>query len=96
MILSETLMSLRDVARELPGRGGKRLHVATVWRWAQRGVRGHRLETTLVGGTRCTSREALQRFFSQLNGADQSTPRGCAARSESTRAADRELEAAGW
>src|SRR5438552_2514025 len=49
-----------------PGRNGKKLHSATVYRWAQRGVRGVILETLSIGGTRCTSIEALQRFFDAL------------------------------
>ena len=45
------------VARE------NRKHVSTVWRWVLRGVKGHRLESFLVGGRRYTTREAVGRFF---------------------------------
>src|SRR4051812_39705508 len=48
-------------------RAEKRINVATFYRWASRGCRGVRLETLQVGGTRCTSREALQRFFERLS-----------------------------
>ena len=48
-------------------RRGKRPHVATLYRWAQRGLRGVRLETIRVGGTLCTSVEAIQRFFERLS-----------------------------
>lgn len=44
-------------------RRGKRPHVATLFRWANTGVRGVTLETIQCGGTRCTSVEAIQRFF---------------------------------
>ena len=33
------------------------------------GVRGIRLESIMVGGTRCTSVQALQRFFDALTAA---------------------------
>jgi hypothetical protein len=96
MILSESLLTLRDAARELPGRGGKRVHIATVWRWAKRGVRGHRLETTLVGGTRCTSRQAVQRFLLQLNGGDPQPSGEHTITSKRAGRAEHELKAAGW
>lgn len=66
----ETLISLANVPKspELPRRrGGKRIHVSTLYRWATAGCKGIVLETIQVGGTRCTSREALQRFFERLS-----------------------------
>ena len=67
-LTSETVISLTEAARTLPARRrGKRPHVATLYRWSQRGCRGVRLETCQVGGTRCTSVEALQRFVNQLS-----------------------------
>ena len=64
----EAPLPLRQAARLLPNRrAGKPTHVATLYRWAQRGLRGVRLETLQVGGTLCTSREALQRFFERLS-----------------------------
>src|SRR5262245_32119544 len=64
----EAPLPLRQAARLLPSRrAGKPTHVATLYRWAQRGLRGVRLETLQVGGTLCTSREALQRFFERLS-----------------------------
>jgi hypothetical protein len=41
--------------------------VATVWRWAQRGIRGVTLETVVIGGRRYTSHEAFGRFMHALN-----------------------------
>ena len=55
-ITTETLLSLLDAAKQLPGRP----HVSTLYRWRIRGVRGVRLETVLVVGRRFTSKEALQ------------------------------------
>lgn len=67
-ITTEALLSLTEAARRLPGRRGKRIHVATLHRWASRGVKGVQLETVRVGGTRCTSMEALQRFIERVTG----------------------------
>ena len=70
---SEELVSLREAARLLPRRrGDRRPHIATLYRWAKHGLRGVVLETLQVGGTLCTSREALQRFFESLT-AERST-----------------------
>lgn len=63
------LSAVPRIPRMRPGRGGKRLHLATVYRWAQHGIRGIRLETIVAGGVRCTSILALQRFFEQLTAA---------------------------
>ena len=61
-IQKEQVVSLTKATHEVP----KKPHVSTLFRWAQKGVRGIRLETIQIGGTRCTSLEALQRFFDQL------------------------------
>src|SRR3954451_17851104 len=69
---AETLLSLAQAAEELPRRRrGRKTHVSTLYRWATAGCRGVRLETVQIGATRCTSREALQRFFERLSGPDQ-------------------------
>lgn len=65
---NENVISLTAAAKQLPRRrAGKRPHVATLYRWASRGLREIRLETIQVGGTMCTSIEALQRFFDRLS-----------------------------
>jgi hypothetical protein len=67
-IVDEFTIPLRQAAKLLPcRRQGKPAHVATLYRWAHRGLRGVRLETVQIGGTLCTSREALQRFFERLD-----------------------------
>ena len=74
--LTEKLRSFAEAAQRLPAlRRGKPVNPSTVWRWTTRGVRGRdgllvRLEAIKVGGTCCTSDEALQRFFHALS-ADQ-------------------------
>lgn len=47
-------------------RAGRPTNVSCLYRWTQRGCRGVRLEYVQVGATRCTSREALARFFERL------------------------------
>lgn len=78
-IKQEQPISLSRAARRsfLPRRRkGKRPHVATLYRWAQRGIRGVRLETIRVGGTLCTSVEAIQRFCDALSGDVNSSATG--------------------
>jgi hypothetical protein len=68
---SETLISLADVAKHLPRRrAGKRPHISCIYRWTTSGCKGVILESIQVGGTRCTSKEALARFFNTLAQAD--------------------------
>lgn len=45
-------------------RAGSKLALSTLYRWANRGSRGRRLETFRVGGAVCTTLSALERFFS--------------------------------
>lgn len=67
-LLGEELLSLSGAAAILPRRrGGRKVHTATLYRWTVNGLRGVVLESLQVGGTRCTSREALERFFERLN-----------------------------
>ncbi|QKK07527.1 MAG: DUF1580 domain-containing protein [Planctomycetota bacterium] len=39
---------------------------STLYRWACSGLSGVRLEVVQVGGTMCTSRAAMERFFTRL------------------------------
>ena len=65
--LTEHVVSLTQAARLLPARrGGKRPHVSCLYRWTTSGCKGAILESIQVGGTRCTSKEALARFFEAL------------------------------
>jgi hypothetical protein len=66
-LLSEQPLSLAAAAQLLPHRRGDRpAHPSTLFRWAQHGLRGVKLEVVQVGGTKCTSRAALARFFERL------------------------------
>jgi hypothetical protein len=57
-----------------PKRRGKKLDRSVVFRWASRGVRGIKLETTSAGGLRITTKSAVLRFFHGLNGGAASSP----------------------
>lgn len=96
---TETVVSFTEALDHLPHRrGGRPVHVATLYRWAQRGLRGVQLETLQVGGTRCTSIEALQRFFDRLGGQASPAPnvRTPHQREVARSRADAELERSGW
>src|SRR5262249_17386918 len=69
--LSEAVRSRTNATKLLPGRrGGRPPHVSCLFRGAKQGLRGVRLETLRVGGTLCTSKEALERFFARLGETD--------------------------
>lgn len=71
-ITSEELLTFSEAAKRLPRRRlGKRPHVATLHRWAVAGVRGIRLDYVVVGTTRCTTPQALQRFVDALTELDR-------------------------
>jgi hypothetical protein len=69
-ITLEDLIRLSEVPKLKcmpPGKNGKRIALTTVYRWALGGTGGVKLETLKVGGTLCTTVEALQRFFVALS-----------------------------
>jgi hypothetical protein len=61
-LLRETRLSLNLLAQE------QNVSLPTPWRWTQRGVRGHVLESFSCGGRRYTTREAFSRWIAALNG----------------------------
>ena len=63
-IHEEHMISLREAAKHLPKRNGRRAHYSTIFRWATKGARGRKLESVLIGGVRYTSIEAMRRFSS--------------------------------
>jgi hypothetical protein len=98
----EELITLLQAAAELPHRRrGRKTHVSTVYRWGTDGCRGVILETLQCGATRCTSREALQRFFERLSSgggnppAPVKAPRSSARRARESAAAGDKLEKQG-
>jgi Protein of unknown function (DUF1580) len=72
-IKCEQVIPMSKVGDHCPRRrGGKKVHMTTGIRWAKTGCvadGGTRvyLETIRVGGTLCSSVEALQRFFERLS-----------------------------
>jgi hypothetical protein len=96
---TETLLSLAEAAKHLPRRrAGKKPHVSCIYRWTTAGCRGVILESVQVGGTRCTSKEALARFFRRLthgDAADAPAVRSCAQRQRAVKKAMSDLEREG-
>jgi hypothetical protein len=94
-IATESVLTFRAAIKLLPRRRrGRSVNVATMYRWSQRGCRGVRLETIQVGGTRCTSIEAVQRFFEALS-ADADCPGAVNTSKSDLQAVLRECEQAG-
>ena len=98
-IATETVISPKGAVPYVPRRRkGKRVALATIYRWMEPGVRGVKLEYLQVGNCRCTSVQALQRFFDRLTeGPDlQAQPtRTVARRQGSAAAAEQELDREG-
>lgn len=94
---AESLISLSEAAGLLPRRrAGKNVHVSCCYRWTKTGCRGVVLESIQVGGTRCTSREALARFMEALTfGADRPAVRSPIKRRRAAEKAIAELERQG-
>ena len=65
--ITESPITLTEAATLCPRRrNGKHPHVSCLYRWTTAGCKGVVLESIQAGGTRCTSREALARFFRRL------------------------------
>jgi hypothetical protein len=73
---AEHLVSLTRACRHFPRRRkGKRPHVSCLYRWTTVGCRGVVLDSVQVGGTRCTSREAIARFIAALSASQAAAAR---------------------
>ena len=96
----ETPLRLRTAAK-LPQlrRDGKTPHLSLLYRWAMSGLRGHKLETTIVAGSRCTTEAAVERWLAALNGnesTEEAPIRTPTRRAREQAQAAAELTAAGW
>jgi hypothetical protein len=98
---SEELISFAQLAARLPRRRrGRPVHVSTISRWRNPGLRGIKLEAVRIGGTWATSMAAFHRFCSQL--ADSCGDGGCADEaaemdeSRGHKRAEAELNSSGW
>ena len=95
----EDLISLAEAANRLPRcRRGKKISLATLYRWSSSGCRGVRLETLRVGRARATSMGAIQRFCERLTKLQERRNRNESASigENSPPQIDRELDAAGF
>jgi hypothetical protein len=94
----EELLSLVEATELCPRRrGGKKPHISCLYRWTTSGCKGIVLESLQVGGTRCTSREALARFFERLTLSQRGEPlpTGRDSRVRAISRAEQELDQAG-
>ncbi len=74
-VARESVLSFGEAARYVGKlKGTKGIAFQTLFRWATKGCIGVVLETICFGGTRCTSKEALQRFFDAVTRARASAP----------------------
>lgn len=95
-VATETLLLPTEVTGILPQQKGK-TNVSTVYRWFQNGLRGVRLEYVCIGGTRFTSKEALNRFFAKVTAATANIDyQASVTRTSSAQRALQELEQAGF
>jgi len=90
-LLSESRISPTKLARR------EGISPSTPWRWLLRGVKGHKLESFLVGGKRYTTLEAYQRFIVALNAGPGERPvaRTTKQREAAVARAEKELTDAG-
>lgn len=98
---TERKYPLRQATRFVPRlRRGRTVHVSTLFRWSTRGLYGVVLEVTQCGDTRCTSVEAINRFFERLSHLREpaetaSTTRSVVQRQRASEAAAKELKKLG-
>ena len=88
----EQLLSISDASKELHGHPCN----CTIFRWFNRGVHGIRLASVCIGGRRYTSRQALERFCTEVTAATDGkrpTTRTPARRHREIEGAEREMNA---
>ena len=64
------LYPIEEAPNRLPRTNGKKIHRATVFRWAKNGIRGVVLQTQLVGRRRFTCDEWVEMFLERVNRAN--------------------------
>src|SRR5262245_6672126 len=66
---------LKEAADWFPGRNGKKVALATIYRWSLSGARGGiKLQTWQVGSVRCTTARAVHEFVAALTAARDGQP----------------------
>lgn len=68
--VDEPVLTLVEAAGWLERRFGRRPNVATIWRWATRGIKGVRLATIALGRRRYTTVNALKQFIAESSQPD--------------------------
>jgi hypothetical protein len=72
---AERIVTFPALARSLhPRRRNRPVHVSTIHRWRDPGLRGIRLEAVRIGGAWHTSWEAFSRFCDRLTAAEVGGP----------------------
>jgi hypothetical protein len=92
---TESLVTFNKAAKLIPGKP----HLSQVYRWAERGLGGIKLEWIKCGGKRFTSVEALNRFYAALTraaGGDIPAPTPAKARQQQQDRAVAKLQDAGF
>lgn len=91
---AEELFPFSKARSEFPG--GKRRSLATLHRYRLHGIRGIRLETVLIGGSRYTSAASINRFIAAQNASETPAPQFTPSqRQRMSEAARKELAAIG-
>lgn len=91
-LLQEERLALGRAARDC------NVHIATIGRWCQRGIRSVVLESYLLGGRRYTTRQALTRFVERRSSIGTRVQPGASAlrsREAAVKQAERELREEG-
>lgn len=98
----EQVFPLPAIRRYLPPstRTGKPVHPSVVSRWIKTGLKAGdgstvRLEAVKCGGSLCTSREAIERFFAELTAKSGLSVRPAVATARERERTSRELVALG-
>ena len=93
MLGQEEVFTIKELAEKLPRLDGRRIHIASLYRWCRRGVRGVQLEHVMLGGRIMSSLEAVERFGERVAEAPCTRgPRGPRARRQTCRSACRPAE----
>jgi Protein of unknown function (DUF1580) len=98
----EAPITLRTAAK-LPQlrRDGKMPHLSAMYRWCASGIRGVKLESLVIAGSRCTTSEAIDRWILALTAKAEGMSaaperRTQIQRQRNSERADQQLAKAGW
>ncbi len=60
------LIPLSEIPGFLPLKNGKKIHLASIYRWTTKGLHGVRLKSVLLGGRQCTKFVWVEEFTERL------------------------------